>query len=144
MSIRVLLADDSDIMLSAMRQILAEEPCIEIVGEAANFAATMQLIAALKPEVLLLDLHMAETHDFTPHFVKEQLLGVAHTLAVSFSNDAEAQALAETYGASSLLDKMNLFSEMIPAIMRFCTDRSLSASAIQPRQTALKSRSHAA
>jgi chemotaxis response regulator CheB len=144
MSIKVLLADDSDIMLSAMRQILAEEPCIEIVGAAPSFADTMQMIAALKPEVLLLDLHMAETHDFTPHFVKEQLLAVPHTLAISFSNDAEAQALAENYGASSLLDKMNLFSEMIPAIMRFCTDRSLPSSAPQPPPTALKSRSHAA
>lgn len=49
--------------------------------------------------------------------MKSQLQCVC-TLAVSLSNDAEAKALAESYGAVSLLDKLNLYNEMIPAIMR--------------------------
>jgi DNA-binding NarL/FixJ family response regulator len=45
MAIKVLLADDSDVMRSAMRKTLEEEPRIEIVGEASTFAATMQMIS---------------------------------------------------------------------------------------------------
>jgi hypothetical protein len=37
---------------------------------------------------------------------------------VSFSNDADSKALAESDGALSLLDKMTLYQEMIPAIRR--------------------------
>ena len=119
MPIRVLLADDNKPMLTAMRRVLLEEPRIEIVAEASNFATTMQAIADFKPEILVLDLHLPESRQFLPDFVKSQLVSVPRTLAVSFSIDDEAKALAESYGAVALLDKMNLYSEMVPAIMSF-------------------------
>jgi len=121
MSIKVLLADDSDVMRSAIRRILQEERRIEVVGEAGTFAKTVQMIGDLKPEVLLLDLHMAEKREFAPELVKAQL-GCVCTVAVSFSNDDEARDLARSYGAVALLDKMTLFNEIVPAIMR-CKSR---------------------
>jgi two-component system response regulator DevR len=117
MAIRVLIADDSDIVREAMRKLIEEEPRIKIVGEASSFARTMQGIADFKPDVLLLDLHMAEKRDFTPALVKSQLVCVENILAVSFSNDAEARDLAESYGAKLLLDKMRLFNDLVPAIV---------------------------
>ena len=122
MSIRVLLADDCQPMLTAMRRVLLEESRIEVVAEASTFAATMQAIADFKPEVLVLDLHLPESRNFKSEFVKSQLVSVSHTLAMSFANDAEAKALAESYGVT-LLDKMNLYVEMIPAIIRCCSNR---------------------
>jgi chemotaxis response regulator CheB len=118
LKIKVLLADDSDVMRSAIRRTLQEEPRIEVVGEASSFAKTMQMIADCKPDVLLLDLHLAEKRDFAPSFVKSQLVGVRNVVAVSFSTDDEAQALARSYGASALLDKMNLYNDMIPTILQ--------------------------
>jgi hypothetical protein len=82
-----------------------------------SFAETMNKIVDLKPDVLLLDLHLPEKRHFTPALVKSQL-GTVRTLAVSFSNDADSKALAESDGALSLLDKMTLYQEMIPAIRR--------------------------
>jgi chemotaxis response regulator CheB len=61
MPIKVLLADDTDLMRHAIRKLITEEPRIELVGEASNFGQAMQLIADFKPEVLLLDLHLAES-----------------------------------------------------------------------------------
>jgi two-component system invasion response regulator UvrY len=118
MSIKVLLADDTDLMRHAIRKLIKEEPSIELVGEASNFGQAVQLIADFRPEVLLLDLHLAEKREFTPALVKSQLASVENVLAVSFSNDAEAEALAESYGAKLLLDKMKLFNQLIPAILK--------------------------
>ena len=117
MPIKVLVADDSHVMRSAIRRILDEERRIQVVGEAETFAKTVQMIGDLKPNVLLLDLHLAEKREFTPDLVKSQL-GCVCTLAISFSNDDEARQLAESYGAVTLLDKMKLFSDMIPAILQ--------------------------
>jgi chemotaxis response regulator CheB len=119
MAIKVLLADDSHAMLVAIRRVLHEESRIKIVGEARTFAEMMQMISDCKPEVLLLDLHLAEERHLTPEFVRSQLISVPCTLAVSFSNDDESQVLAESYGAAGLLDKMNLYHEMIPAIIGY-------------------------
>jgi DNA-binding NarL/FixJ family response regulator len=118
MSIKVLLADDSDIMRSAIRRTLQEEPRIQLVGEAFSFASTMPLIADTKPDVLILDLHLAEKSDFTPAFVRSQLVTVIHIVAISFSTDDEAKDLAKSYGASALLDKMKLYDELVPTVMR--------------------------
>ncbi|MDQ1405954.1 MAG: hypothetical protein QOG55_1583 [Acidobacteriaceae bacterium] len=117
MPIKVLLADDTDLMRHAIRKLITEEKRIELVGEASNFGQAMQLIADIKPEVLLLDLHLAEKREFTAALVKSQLASVENVLAVSFSNGAEAEALAESYGAKLLLDKMKLFNQLIPAIL---------------------------
>lgn len=89
---------------------------IVVVGGVSSFADTMQKIADLKPDVLLLDLHLPERRNLTPALVKSQLATV-RTVAVSFSNDTDSQALAESYGAVALLDKMSLYTEMVPAIL---------------------------
>ena len=123
MPIKVLLADDTDLMRHAIRKLITEEPRIELVGEASNFGQAMQFIADFKPEVLVLDLHLAEKRQFSPALVKSQLACVENVVAVSFSNDAEAEALAESYGAKLLLDKMELFNQLIPAILNCCALR---------------------
>jgi DNA-binding NarL/FixJ family response regulator len=121
MSIRVLLADSSDVMRLAIVRVLREEPLIELVGEATNFAETLQLSAALRPDVLLLDPHMPDEREYPAGLVKPQvLLNTKCVLAISFWNDADARDLAETFGATALLDKTKLYSELIPAIRQFC------------------------
>jgi chemotaxis response regulator CheB len=122
--IKVLIADDSDVMRTAIRRVLIEDDRIEIVGEASTFARTMQMIGDCRPSVLILDLHLPEQGDFTPAFVKSQLVCVPHTLAISLSNNAEARALADSYGAEALLDKFNLYAELIPVIVQSCAKRT--------------------
>ena len=60
-SIKVLLADDSDVMRRAIVKLLNEEPSTELVGEAKRFAETIQLANEFRPDVLVMDLHMSES-----------------------------------------------------------------------------------
>jgi two-component system, NarL family, nitrate/nitrite response regulator NarL len=124
MPIRVLLADDSDIIRGAIMRVLSEEPGIELVGEGANFADAIQLTAALKPDVLLLDLHMPDENEYSPELVKSQIL--PHNvciLAISVWNDEKARALAESFGAKVFLDKTSLYTTLVPAIKEHCLKR---------------------
>jgi DNA-binding NarL/FixJ family response regulator len=131
---KVLIADDSEVMRKAIRATLVEERGIEVVGEAATFNEAVQKLCDLKPDILLLDLHLPEKRGLVPEIVKSQL-GRVCTLAVSFTADHEASDLAKSYGAAVLLDKMSLYSEMIPAIKKCQPDRDFSAG-----RRALKSR----
>lgn len=56
--LRVLLADDHPVVRSGIRGELARHADIEVVGEAASGEEVLQLAAALKPEVLILDIVM--------------------------------------------------------------------------------------
>jgi chemotaxis response regulator CheB len=66
MSIRVLLIDDSDIMRRAIARTLEEEASLEVVGEGTCFADAVELCGTLKPDVLVLDLHMPDEDDAPP------------------------------------------------------------------------------
>ncbi len=116
MSIKVLLADGNKVILSAMRRVLELEPRIKIVGELSSFDATIQLIGDVKPDILLLDLHLPDK-TLSAEFVKSRLAPVPCTLAVALSDDSETKDLALSYGAAALLDKMKLYNDMIPAIL---------------------------
>lgn len=123
MSITLLVLDDSDVMRAAIRQLLTKELGIEVVGKATSFAEGLALTAALKPDVLLMDLHLSDEREYPPELVKSQIL--LHTkciVAISRWNDDEAKALAEKFGAHVLLDKMNLYWELFPAIKQFCPE----------------------
>ena len=56
--ITVVIADDQPLVRSGLRMILEGEPDIEIVGEGADGAEAVALVAALRPDVLLLDVQM--------------------------------------------------------------------------------------
>src|ERR1700688_2225555 len=114
---KVLIADDSEAMRTAIRKTLEEESNTNIVGEASTFADTRQKIVDLKPDALLLDLRLPQKWACAPALVKAQL-GTVCTLATSLSNETEAKALAQSYGAAALLDKMTLYTDMVPAIRR--------------------------
>ena len=56
--IRVLIADDQSLIRRGMSLIISAEPDIEVVGQAADGAEAVTLALALKPDVVLMDLHM--------------------------------------------------------------------------------------
>ena len=94
---------------------------LAVIGEAANFEETLKLVVVLKPDIVLLDLHMPDERNYLPQSVKLQVLeNVGCILAISVGNDSEAKALAEQFGAKALMDKAHLFSELIPTIKAFC------------------------
>lgn len=55
-TIRVMIADDTDIAREGLRRILAAETDMEIVGEGATIHETIQKVHDLHPDILLLDL----------------------------------------------------------------------------------------
>ncbi len=60
MTIRVLIADDQDIVRTGLRMILDAQPDIEVVGEAANGVEALDLTHRLHPDVCLFDIRMPE------------------------------------------------------------------------------------
>jgi two-component system LytT family response regulator len=64
MMIRTVLADDEVLARQKLLDLLREERDIEIVGECATAAETIQLVTATKPELLFLDIRMPDMDGF--------------------------------------------------------------------------------
>jgi DNA-binding NarL/FixJ family response regulator len=58
--IRVLIADDHPVVRAGLQGMLASQPDFELVGEAATGKEAVTLAAQLRPDVVLMDLRMAE------------------------------------------------------------------------------------
>ena len=58
--IRVLLVDDHEMVRMGLRAYISTDDSIEIVGEAANGRQAVDMTAALKPDIVLMDLLMED------------------------------------------------------------------------------------
>ena len=112
-TIRVMVADDSNLMRESIKRLFEGDLGIQLVGEAATFIETVQLIRLVTPHVAVMDLHMPDEKAMPPTHFKLCLNGT-RLLAMSIWTDEETKALAETFGAVKLLDKMNLASDFNP------------------------------
>ena len=59
-SIRLLIADDHELVRSGLRSMLQREPDIQIVGEARNGREAVELCHSLDPNLVLMDVRMPE------------------------------------------------------------------------------------
>lgn len=83
--ITVLVADDQTIVREGLSTVLSLLPDIDVVGEARDGAEAVELVARLKPDVVLMDLRMPV------------LDGVAATAAITAAHPGTAVLVLTTY-----------------------------------------------
>jgi DNA-binding NarL/FixJ family response regulator len=59
-TIRVVIADDHRIVRDGLCYLLSQEPDVEVAGEAGDGQQAVDIVAAARPDVLLLDLYMPD------------------------------------------------------------------------------------
>ncbi len=116
MTIRVVIADDHHVDRDGLCYLLSQEPDIEVAGEAADGQQTADVVAATRPDVLLLDLYMP---GLDGHAVLAALHGAAHRPAVVVLTSAtgdEHLVRAMHAGATSYLLKTASAEHVIAAV----------------------------
>ena len=70
-TIRVLLADDHEVVRKGIREFLEEDSGIEVVAEASDGERALAYAGELRPHVAVLDIQMPRlTYTFESHFNK--------------------------------------------------------------------------
>ena len=64
-TVRVVVADDQPLVRAGLATVLATEPGIEVVGQAADGSAAVEIARELRPDVVCMDIRMPGTDGIT-------------------------------------------------------------------------------
>jgi DNA-binding NarL/FixJ family response regulator len=104
-TIRVIIADDTDIAREGMTRILAAEADIEVVGEGATVHETIQKAHELRPDVLLLDLKWFEDESAGIDVIRRLAGEASETKVIAITIYPHLIEPAKAAGAQAALTK---------------------------------------
>jgi DNA-binding NarL/FixJ family response regulator len=132
--IRVLVADDQELVRTGFRLILAGEPGITVVGDAADGRAAVELTRRLRPDVVLMDIRMPVLDGLaaTQALAADPDCATRVLVLTTFDDDAYVFAALEA-GASGYLLKDAPAEQLVAAIHVVASGEAILAPAVTTR-----------
>jgi DNA-binding NarL/FixJ family response regulator len=130
MSIKILLADDHEIVRYGLRCVIEEQPDMEVVGDAVNGRTAINLTHQLKPDVVIMDISMPDMNgiEATRRIRKE----IPDTKVIVLSMHHKRQFVIDMLksGVSGYILKTKVHDDLIRAIKAAVADEVYLSSKI--------------
>jgi DNA-binding NarL/FixJ family response regulator len=131
--IRILLADDQDLVREGLRMLLEAEPDLEVVGEAGDGKEALAETRRLDPDVVLMDVRMPELDGIEATARLAATGSKARVLMLTTFDLDEYVYLALKAGASGFLLKDATREQLVGAVRTIAAGESLLAPAVTRR-----------
>ena len=118
---RLILADDHKVMRQGLLQLVANQPGITVVGEAANGSQAVELARQLRPDVVIMDVSMPEMDGVeATRRIKAELPDV-RVIGLSMYEDEQTARIMREAGAEDFISKTASSSELLKAIYKIAS-----------------------
>jgi len=122
----VVIVDDSSSVRAVLRRFLAQAADIQVIGEAADGEAAVELVERLRPDVLLLDIVMPQLDGFGVLARLRRDRPVPTILLTSRADRSEVRSAFQALGSGAVEllpkpedpDSWHLLAETLPAAIR--------------------------
>ena len=114
--IKILIADDHDVVRMGLRMLLEQQEDMQVIGEASDGLEATELTAQLRPDILLMDISMPRMggNEATRHI---HSLGLTtRVIILSMHSDEAIVRTALEGGAKGYLVKASVRTDLAPAI----------------------------
>jgi DNA-binding NarL/FixJ family response regulator len=119
---RVLLAEDYEALLVALRRLLS--PSCEVVGSVADGVAVVDAAIRLRPDVVVLDLNLPTINGLEACRRIKAALPLSKVVVITATDDEALRASALEFGATAFVLKQRIAEELDPIIQQaFLDDR---------------------
>ncbi|MFC9593747.1 response regulator [Streptomyces sp. NPDC056944] len=132
MTIRVVVADDQELVRSGFAMILDAQPDIEVVAEAGDGAEAVEAVRRLAPDVALLDIRMPRTDGIEACRAISAESGCRTVMLTTFDTDAYVYEALHA-GASGFLLKDVRRDDLVHAVRVVAAGDSLLAPSVARR-----------
>ena len=116
--IRVLIADDSFIVRSGLRNVVETLDDVRVVGEAASGREAVEMAREMRPDVVLMDLRMRDGDGIAATKEISSTLPETRTLVVTWSDEPEHVRDAYAAGARGYLVHGRFDAEQLATSLR--------------------------
>lgn len=131
-AIRILLIDDHALFRGGVRALLKRHDDMDVVGESSDALDGIKRVKALKPDVVLLDLHMPGMSGLEALKLLRQDLPDLRIIMLTVSEDSDDLAQALYSGADGYLLKNVDAKDLVEAIRKV----KMGESVVSPEMTA--------
>jgi two-component system, NarL family, response regulator DevR len=123
--ITVFLLDDHEVVRRGLRDLLATEPGIDVIGEAGTVASALARVTALRPDVAVLDVRLPDGDGVsTCREIRSRLPGTACLMLTSYG-DEQALLGAIMAGAAGYVMKQACGAELVSAVRTVAAGKSI-------------------
>jgi DNA-binding NarL/FixJ family response regulator len=123
--IKILIADDHAVVREGTRQILEQEPDLEVVAEAGDGEEAVRLVGSFKPDVAILDIAMPKLDGIqATRQIKSLYPGVVVLILSAYDDDQFVFGFLEAGGAGYLLKSVR-GHELVEAVRAVYTGESV-------------------
>jgi DNA-binding NarL/FixJ family response regulator len=123
--ITVFLLDDHEVVRRGLRDLLATEPGIDVIGEAGTAASALARMTALRPDVAVLDVRLPDGDGVsTCREIRSRLPGTACLMLTSYG-DEQALFGAIMAGAAGYVMKQADGAELVSAVRAVAAGESI-------------------
>lgn len=117
---RTLIVDDDGSFRQRIKELLATEPDIEVVGEAADGQEAIFEARELKPDLVLMDVRMPGLNGVNATRQLKDEMPELKVIILTIFDLQEYREAAIASGASGYVIKKSLLEELVPAIRDVC------------------------
>ena len=116
MGVRIILADDHNIVREGLRSLIEKELGMDVIGEADNGRSAVKLVGNLMPDLVIMDVSMPDLNGIEATRQISSDYSQVKVLALSMHSDKRFVAGILQAGASGYLLKDCAIEEMVRAI----------------------------
>ena len=131
MSMKVLLADDHEIVREGFKALIEKQPDMSVIAEAANGKEAIRLARELTPDVVVMDVAMPELNGIEATKQIAGLEGPIRIVALSIHSESHYVGEMLKAGASGYLLKNCAFQELARAIRAVMEGRTYLSEKVQ-------------
>jgi len=120
-TVRILLVDDFAPFLSYVRNVLAEYPEFDVIGEAADGLEALEKAKALQPSLILLDIGLPKLDGIQVATQLRTIAPLCRVLFLTAHSSRDMVPLALSIGALGYVSKWSAVRDLVPAVKAVCS-----------------------
>ena len=120
--VRTIVVDDSETFLQVACELLELNPLVNVIARAEKGGQAIETVLKLKPDLVLMDVHMPYLDGFTLAWFFTNRFPSARVVLMSTDESPELRKACEEAGAFDFVHKENFRQEFGMVMQRLCAD----------------------